>query len=111
MSGVLVETPGRKEKWRQVESTAIFASKRANRIPTHPRGPWPKAWNAYLRKGNGRDRSLIRSHLRMPFGLLFLAEVFWVELVRVRVMCWIHVNPTDGICDEVILLQAYVGPW
>ena len=50
VSGSLVETPGRKEKLRQVARTAIFISKRAKRIPTQPRGPWPKAWKAYLRR-------------------------------------------------------------
>ena len=47
----------------------------------------------------------------MTSRLLFLAEVLGIELVWVRVMCGVHVDAADGICDEVILLQAYAGPW
>ena len=51
---VTVSTVSRVLTTEYLDSTSIMASlisRRANRIPMHARGPWPKLRNAYL-KGN-----------------------------------------------------------
>ena len=100
-----------------VDKMATFASRRAKRIPIQERGPWPKAWKAYLVRVvtiftlSSTPTLAPSTDSRVSGGLLLLAEVLRVELVRMGEVLGVVMQTVGTKGDQVILLDHEVRPW